>query len=233
MIRALIFDFDGLILDTETSVFESWQLAYRDCGRVLPRERWLGTIGTDGSSFDPLEELCRCAGVDLNVEQLQRRRRRFRDHRLARLEAMPGVATCLEHAREREMRLAIASSSPIEWVGGHVERLGLHHFFDEIVTADRVAAAKPAPDLYLRAVELLGVDPLEVIALEDSPNGVAAAKAAGLYCIAVPGPMTRTLSFENADAVLPSLQAHPPNLWIAQAATALAGRRTGDAHENG
>jgi beta-phosphoglucomutase-like phosphatase (HAD superfamily) len=120
------------------------------------------------------------------------------------------------------MQLAIASSSPMEWVDPHVERLGLRHFFEQIVTADRVDAAKPAPDLYLRAVELLGVDPREVIALEDSPNGVAAAKAAGLYCIAVPGPMTRTLSFEAADAVLPSLESRPPSVWIAEAAAARA-----------
>ncbi len=222
MIRALIFDFDGLILDTETSVFESWQIAYSDHGRVLPRDRWLSAIGTDGSDFDPLAELRQHAGAELDVERLQRQRRRFRDHQLAQLGEMPGVSSCLEHARDQGMQLAIASSSPMEWVDPHVERLGLRHFFEQIVTADRVDAAKPAPDLYLRAVELLGVDPREVIALEDSPNGVAAAKAAGLYCIAVPGPMTRTLSFEAADAVLPSLESRPPSVWIAEAAAARA-----------
>jgi HAD superfamily hydrolase (TIGR01509 family) len=224
MIRALIFDFDGLILDTETCVFEAWRNTYADHGQVLPRDRWLDAIGSDHASYDPLEELRALVGAELDVEEIHRRRRNFRDEQLHQLEQMPGVLASLEHARERRIGLAIASSSPMEWVGDHIERLGLSHFFEQIVTADQVRAAKPAPDLYLRAVELLGVHPSDAIALEDSPNGVAAAKAAGLYCVAVPGPMTRTLSFAAADAVLPSLDAQPAAEWIAEAATARAAR---------
>ncbi len=222
MIRALIFDFDGLILDTETCVFEAWRSAYADHGQVLPRDRWLAAIGTDGASFDPLEDLRALVDKELDVEEIDRRRRNFD---CDQLEQMPGVLASLEHARTRQIRLAIASSSSMEWVGGHIQRLGLSHFFNEIVTIDQVGAAKPAPDLYLRATELLGVDPTDAIAVEDSPNGVTAAKAAGLYCLAVPGPMTRTLSFDAADAVLPSLDARPATDWIAEAATAQAARQ--------
>ena len=218
MIRALIFDFDGLILDTETSVFEAWRHTYADYGQVLPRDRWLAAIGTDHASYDPLDDLRALVGAELDAEEIRRRRRNFHDEQLHRLEQMPGVLASLEHARKRQIALAIASSSSMEWVGGHIERLGLSHFFEEIVTTDQVRAAKPAPDLYLRAVELLGVDPADAIAVEDSPNGVAAAKAAGLYCVAVPGPMTRTLSFDAADTVLPSLDARPAAEWIAEAA---------------
>ncbi len=224
MIRALIFDFDGLILDTETCVFEAWQNTYADHGQVLPRDRWLDAIGSDHSSYDPLEELRALVGAELDVGEIHRRRRDFRAGQLDQLVQMPGVLASLEHARDEQMSLAIASSSPMEWVGGHIERLGLSHFFKEIVTADQVRAAKPAPDLYLRATELLGVDPTNAIAVEDSPNGVAAAKAAGLYCVAVPGPMTRTLSFDAADSVIPSLDAQPAAEWIAEATT--AGRRS-------
>jgi HAD superfamily hydrolase (TIGR01509 family) len=144
----------------------------------------------------------------------------FHRAHLAGLDQMPGVRACLEYARAKSIGTAIASSSPFGWVNGHIERLGLTHFFDQIVTVEDVDAAKPAPDLYLRATELLDVDPGDAIALEDSPNGVQSAKAAGLYCVAVPGPMTRTLSFEAADAVLASLDARPADEWIAQAAAA-------------
>ena len=222
MIRALIFDFDGLILDTETCVFEAWRSTYADHGQVLPRDRWLDAIGSDHAAYDPLEELRALVGAELDIEEIHRRRRIIRDGQVDQLEQMPGVLASLEHAREKQIGLAIASSSPMDWVGGHIERMGLSRFFEEIVTADQVRAAKPAPDLYLRAVQLLGVHPADAIAVEDSPNGVAAAKAAGLYCVAVPGPMTRTLSFDAADAVLPSLDARPAADWIAEAATAQA-----------
>jgi HAD superfamily hydrolase (TIGR01509 family) len=224
MIRTLIFDFDGLILDTETCIFEAWRSTYADHGQVLPRDRWLAAIGTDGASFDPLEFLRASVGGELDVEEIHRRRRKTQYELLEQLEQMPGVLASLEHARTQQIRLAIASSSSMGWVGGHIERLGLSHFFDEIVTVDQVRAAKPAPDLYLRAIELMGVDPADAIAVEDSPNGVAAAKAAGLYCVAVPGPMTRTLSFDAADTVLPSLDARPAAEWIAEAAAVRAPR---------
>ncbi len=224
--RALVFDFDGLILDTETSVYEAWRIVYEEHGQVLPRDRWLTRIGTDGSAFDPLVELRARVGESLDAERIRERRMAYHRAHIEGLDQMPGVRACLEHARAKSIATAIASSSPFNWVNGHIERLGLAHFFDQIVTAEQVNAAKPAPDLYLRAIELLGVDPGDAIALEDSPNGVQSAKAAGLYCVAVPGPMTRTLSFEAADVVLESLDACPAGEWIAQAAAARDARNT-------
>ncbi|MBW2540574.1 MAG: HAD family hydrolase [Deltaproteobacteria bacterium] len=218
--RALVFDFDGLILDTETSVYEAWRIVYEEHDQVLPRDRWLTRIGTDGSAFDPLLELRERVGETLDAEQIKQRRMAYHRAHIEKLDQMPGVRACLEHARAESIGTAIASSSPFYWVSGHVERLGLTPFFDQIVTAEHVSAAKPAPDLYLRATELLGVDPRDAIALEDSPNGVQSAKAAGLYCIAVPGPMTRTLCFEGADSVMASLDERPAGEWIAQAAAA-------------
>jgi HAD superfamily hydrolase (TIGR01509 family) len=224
MIRALVFDFDGLILDTETSVYEAWRIVYEEHDQVLPKDRWLTRIGTDGSGFDPLAELCERVGEALDAEKIRSRRMAFHRAHIAKLDQMPGVRACLEYARAKSINTAIASSSPNNWVSGHIERLGLAHFFDEVVTAEHVEAAKPAPDLYLRATELLGVDPGDAIALEDSPNGVESAKAAGLFCVAVPGPMTRTLSFHAADAILASLDARPAGEWIAEAAAARAPR---------
>ena len=220
MIRALVFDFDGLILDTETSVYEAWRTVYEEHDQVLQKDRWLTRIGTDGSAFDPLAELRERVGGTLDAEQIRTRRMAFHRAHIAGLDQMPGVSGCLEYAQAESIGTAIASSSPFDWVNGHIERLGLAHFFDQVVTVEDVDAAKPAPDLYLRATELLDVNPGDAIALEDSPNGVQSAKAAGLYCVAVPGPMTRSLSFEAADAVLKSLDARPAGEWIAQAAAA-------------
>jgi HAD superfamily hydrolase (TIGR01509 family) len=220
MIRALVFDFDGLILDTETSVYEAWRTVYEEHDQVLPKDRWLTRIGTDGSGFDPLVELCSRVGEALDAERIRRKRMAFHRAHIAKLDQMPGVRACLEYAQAESIGIAIASSSPYDWVSGHIGRLGLAHFFDHVVAAEHVEAAKPAPDLYLRATRLLGVDPGDAIALEDSPNGVKSAKAAGLFCVAVPGPMTRTLSFHAADAILASLDARPAGEWIAEAAAA-------------
>ncbi len=228
MIRALVFDFDGLILDTETSVYEAWRTVYEEHDQVLPKDRWLTRIGTDGSAFDPLVDLRARVGKVLDTERIRRRRMAFHRAHIARLDQMPGVRACLEHARAESIGTAIASSSPHDWVNGHLERLGLAHFFDQVVTIEHVETAKPAPDLYLRATELLGVNPNDAIALEDSPNGVQSAKTAGLFCIAVPGPMTRTLSFEAADTILTSLDARPVSEWIAQAAATQPTHRGGE-----
>jgi len=225
MIRALVFDFDGLILDTETSIYEAWRIVYEEHDQVLPKDRWLTRIGTDGSAFDPLDELCAKVGETLDAERIRSRRMAFHRAHIAKLDQMPGVRACLEYARAESIGTAIASSSPYYWVNGHIGRLGLAHFFDQLVTIEHVEAGKPAPDLYLRATELLGVEPGDAIALEDSPNGVQSAKAAGLFCVAVPGPMTRTLSFEAADTVLTALDARPASEWIAQAAAKQAERR--------
>jgi HAD superfamily hydrolase (TIGR01509 family) len=160
--------------------------------------------------MDHLEEL---VGVPLERESLNERRR---THELALIEAeelRPGIADYLEAARERGLRRAIVSSSTRAWVDMHLERLEEAVGWDAICTADRdPARAKPAPTLYLEALDLLGVTADEAVAFEDSPNGVLAAKAAGVFCVAVPNEVTRDLGLEEAgaDLVLESLDDLPP-----------------------
>ncbi len=216
-IRAVILDFDGLILDTESPVYEAWCQIYLDHGLELPREKWSEGIGTDRAGFDPLAHLRSLVTSPLEESGLQRRRRQIRDRTLESLPPMVGVIDCLDRARERGLGLAVASSSPSEWVRGHLERLRLLHLLDAVVTEDDVSAVKPAPDLYLKALSVLGVGPHESIALEDSPHGVASAVAAGVYCIAVPGPMTADLDFRHANRVLRSLAEVPLDELILQA----------------
>ena len=205
--QALIFDFDGLILDTETTDYESWRRVYAEHAVELPRNAWVAAIGTEGKAFNPVERLSELAGRSLSEAEVRGRQRPIRDALVPALEPLPGVEDWLLAARARGMRVAIASSSPRAWVEGPLARIGLLQHFEELVTREQAARAKPHPDLYQRAVEIFGLAPEDALAIEDSPNGLAAARTAGLRSVAVPGPMTRGLDFAEADLVLDSLAA--------------------------
>jgi HAD superfamily hydrolase (TIGR01509 family) len=206
VIRAVVFDFDGLILDTEVPAYQAWAEIYKDHGVELPLEKWLDYIGREGGWFDPYAHLEALTGAKIDRDITKARRTARRDELLAANELIAGVVELFADAKANGMKVGIASSSRREWVCGHLERLAFMEGWDAIACFDDVGVAKPKPDLYLRVVELLGVAPNETIALEDSPNGIAAAKAAGLWCVAVPGPLTKDLDLGAADVRLPSLE---------------------------
>lgn len=205
-LRALLFDFDGLVLDTETPSFGSWGELYREHGQELTLERWSAAVGTIGG-FDPVAHLEELVGPIDRDTVLPRRQ--ARDVELCDDEELrPGVLDYLEEARRRGLVTAIVSSSSRPWVDRHLARLQRAGHFDDIVTADgELARAKPLPVLYLEALERLGLVAEEAVAFEDSPNGVRAAKAAGLFCVAVPNSVTASLGLDEADLVVPSLAA--------------------------
>ena len=116
-----------------------------------------------------------------------------------------GVVPLLKEAKTLGIRLGVASSSKHWWVDGHLERLGLKMYFDHVVFADDVLRAKPYPDLYLKAASLLKVGTDEVIALEDSPNGIASAVAAGIFVVAIPNAQTASLDLSAANERFDSL----------------------------
>ena len=205
--RALVFDFDGLILETEIPVLESWRRVYEEHGVELPMDTWLETIGTGDHEFDPFVHLQELVGRPLQREPMQSRRILHRDAILHAQETLPGVRDYIEEGRRMGLKLAVASSSRRRWVVGHLERLGIHEHWDAVKTADDVEKTKPDPALYLAAVEALGVQAAEAIALEDSRNGVLAAKAAGLWCVGVPANLTRNMDLGDADIILDSLAA--------------------------
>ncbi|MBL8673296.1 MAG: HAD family hydrolase [Rhodospirillales bacterium] len=205
-VRALIFDFDGTILDTETPEFESWRLEYALFGVELPRALWAAMIGThDTSAFEPYGYLEATIGAPLDRERLRARRRAAMGDLIAAERPRPGIEDWIAAARGRGMGLAVASTSRRDWVERHLGGAGLGDAFDHLACGDEVERVKPAPDLYHLALDRLGVDPRAAIAIEDSPNGVAAAKAAGLFCIAVPNPMTADLDLSAADIRVDSL----------------------------
>jgi HAD superfamily hydrolase (TIGR01509 family) len=146
-------------------------------------------------------------GLVVEPEALRVVRRARNDAMIAEEMIRPGVETWLEDANRLGLKLGIASSSPVSWVEGHLARVGLLPAFECIRCADHVTATKPSPELYLAACEGLGVSPAEAIAVEDSPNGIAAAKAAGLFCIAVPNGVTLKLDLTAADICVDSLAA--------------------------
>jgi HAD superfamily hydrolase (TIGR01509 family) len=207
-IGALIFDFDGRILDTETCTYETTASIFAEHGETLDLAWWHSIIGTaDHPHWS--EVLADRLGRPVDRAALVARRER---RRLQVLDALPpcdGVAELLDAADAEGIPTAVASSSGLDWVGGHLERLGLRSAFAVVVTRDDLSGAdartKPAPDLFLLAAERLGVEPAHCLAFEDSPNGVAAARAAGMAVVAVPGPMTAGLDLSAADLVVPSL----------------------------
>ena len=208
-VRALLFDFDGLIVDTETPSLASWQAVYREHGHELPLERWHTLIGRTHADFDPLDHLEELHGPLDRTAVASRRR----EHEVSLLEIeqlRPGILDYLEGAARLGLKTAIVSSSSRRWVDSHLVRLERVEHFDEIVTADRdPARSKPSPTLYLEALDLLGVDAGEAIAFEDSPNGVTAAKAARIFTVAVPNGVTAALGLDDADLVLESLAEVP------------------------
>jgi HAD superfamily hydrolase (TIGR01509 family) len=213
MINAIVFDLDGLMIDTERTSLQSWREAYEVADLELPLDEWRTTVGTWGASYDPAADLGFRRGTPLTAEELDARR--AREWELAAdLPLMPGVLQHLEAAREWGLGLGVASSSSRRWVMGQLERLGIAGRFDCVCTRDDVLQTKPDPSLYYRALLHLGVDGTEAIAYEDSPNGLFAAKAAGLRCVVVPGPLTEDGDYAIADVVIPSLaDVEPKTLW--------------------
>jgi HAD superfamily hydrolase (TIGR01509 family) len=205
-IRGLLFDFDGLLIDTESPSRLAFEELYREHGHELPRDRWATLIGTLGAEFEPYTHLEELVGSPLDREALDARRR-AREDELCNLEDLrPGIEEYRDEAERRGLATAIVSSSTREWIERHLGRLGRTNGWDAIVTADSdPARAKPRPTLYLEALAALRLEPHEAIAFEDSPNGVRAAKAAGVACVAIPNPATSMLALDEADLVLDSL----------------------------
>jgi len=206
VIKALLFDFDGTLVDTESLDLRTWREVFEAHGVAVPADRFALRIGTL-TGPDELDELDALLDAPCDRDTIVATRRR-RELELLELEPLrPGIGDFLDEARELGLRLGIVSSSSRTWIDRNLSRLGLLDGWATVLCADGdTTRCKPSPALYLEGLEALGVEAREAIAIEDSPNGVAAARAAGIFCVAFPNDVTRGLDLSQADLLLESFE---------------------------
>jgi HAD superfamily hydrolase (TIGR01509 family) len=207
-IAAVVLDFDGTIVDTETPIFEAWLAAYRRRGRSVGLGEWQHALGTHGG-FDPLEHLDALVGGALDREAVLAEVKEATARGCDAQPLLPGVEALLRDARSLGLRRAVASSSSCGWVEGWLARHGIRELLDVVVARDDVRQVKPDPELFLLAASRLGVPARSCLVFEDSPNGMRAALSAGMRCVAVPNALTRPLARPEVDLVLGSLAERP------------------------
>ena len=209
MIKALIFDFDGLILDTESPEFQAWQEVFTTHGHELRADLWADLIGRPRTYFDMYAHFMELNGPRTDLDALRKDRRARVVQLVLEQPILPGVRDYLSDAREMGLKVGLASSSGGDYVRSHLRRLDLFDYFHVTKCFEDTELHKPDPEPYLAVLEAIGVSPGEAVAFEDSPKGVAAARAAGIFCVAVPNPMTACLSLAHADLCLKSLADEP------------------------
>lgn len=201
---ALIFDFDGLILDTEYSAYESWRQVFEEHGFPFPLEKWIQFVG--GGWYNPNEDLEKLLGRPIDHQAIRDDRRARHLAMIDEQDLMPGVRDILAEARNLGLLLGLASSSSYDWVSGYLAKFDLLGVFDCIKTKHDVPETKPNPALFLETLNGLGLRAHQAVVFEDSPKGVAAAKAAGIYTVAVCNRITRVAPMEEADRRVHSLE---------------------------
>lgn len=203
MIKALIFDFDGLLMDTESTLLESWRWEWQRHGLELDPAGFFADHGGDANE-PRYAALAVAVGPAYDREYSHALRMAYREQLNAALGLAPGIVGWLDRATELGLRLAVASSSPSTHVGMMLDRAGLRARFEVLATGEEVATHKPDPAVYLLALDRLGLQAQEAIAFEDTAHGVTAAHAAGLRCVAVPNPHADHTRLAAADLLLPS-----------------------------
>ncbi|SDW65216.1 HAD family phosphatase [Paenibacillus sp. CF384] len=198
-IRAIVFDFDGTLVDTESCEYEVFCKIYEEHGHVLELEKWAVCVGTIGGPFNPYDDLQELTGKVLDRNALRERFKVLHEESLREVKLRLGVLGLLDEAKQLGLRIGLASSSDRKWIDRHLREQGIADYFEAIYTRDDVELVKPDPTLYRLAVEALGVQPFEAVAVEDSLNGLKAAKAAGMKAIAVPNPITSHMDLSQAD----------------------------------
>jgi HAD superfamily hydrolase (TIGR01509 family) len=202
-LQSLIFDFDGLIVDTEKPGFDSWNEIYADFGQRLTLDDWRGATGYVGG-FDPGVHLEALVGRKLDWPNLAPRRDARNWELTLKQGVLPGIRELMLAAVNADIPVGVASNSGFGWVNDGLERLGLRNLVQAVVTRDMVLNPKPAPDVYLKAAETLQVSPAFSVALEDSEPGCRAAKAARMQAVAIPNQFSERQDLSVADLVVPS-----------------------------
>jgi HAD superfamily hydrolase (TIGR01509 family) len=205
MFDAVVSDFDGLILDTETPLYQAWHRTFAQYGvNPIPLDEWnqsLGRADDDPLLIDPIDRLLDAVGPGLSVQEAQQTRRRHRDELLSGQDLRPGIIGLLDEADQLRVPIALASSSPIDWIERHLAPRELLSRFAAVSCAGNGVPGKPDPAVYLAACAAVNATPRRSLAFEDSPNGATAAKDAGMFCVVVPNQLGAELDFSHADHV--------------------------------
>ncbi len=203
---AVLFDFDGVLVDTEWAIYQAWLRTFQKHGHELPLEVYTRCIGSDFATWSPKTHLEELSGLDFDWHDLDARRQEEILAELTHEGTMPGVIPLLEMLANSGIRRAVVSSSSHHWVDGWLEKLSISPYFETVVCRGDAERIKPAPDLYLEAARRLGLQPASCLVIEDSLNGVKSAKAAGMPVWVVPNRVTTGLDFSIADRIFPSLR---------------------------
>ena len=205
MIKALIFDFDGIIIDSESPELKVWQEVFAEQGRELGFDLWADLVGRPRTHFDLYSYFHQHINPAVDIDAL-RKERRARVIALTEAQpVLPGVHEYLRGASGMGLKVGLASSSSGGHVRGHLARLDLLGYFHTTKCFEDTQTHKPEPGPYQAVLDDLGVAPNEAVAFEDSPNGVTSAQAAGIFCVAVPNPVTCHLPLDHADHRIESL----------------------------
>ncbi|WP_100488974.1 HAD family hydrolase [Sporolactobacillus pectinivorans] len=205
MIKAIVFDFDGVILDSERIMYLVMQKMFHEYHVNLPLSLWSQAIGTQ-HGFDSIKYLEERGHVKIDKASFLGERDHLFNTLVDREEVLPGVKSVLSQANILGLKIGLATSSKGDWPRRHLKRLGLSDYFQSIKSMDDVQKVKPDPELYIQSLQSLQVQPKEAIAIEDSFNGSLAAKKAGMYCIVVPNAVTKQMPFGHVDGCFKSLQ---------------------------
>lgn len=205
MIEAVVFDFDGLIRDTETYEYHSFRTLLQEYDVELPLDLYCTRVGDYNGTFNPYHYLQQCLGKSLDLDMLRDRRRAVYTELVPDRLTRPGVMDYLNRAKKLGLRIGLASSSPRNWILTNLQELEITSYFDCIRGNEDVACVKPDPELYQQVLTTLGVPPERAIAFEDSPTGATAALAAGMYCVIVPNELTQQLPFPDCHLRLSSM----------------------------
>lgn len=206
MIKAIVFDFDGTIVDTETAWYQAFQQAYENCGAELTLETFAQCIGTSHDHFNPYEYINTLLDQPVEADSFKQQVHDRHSKLMENVALRPGVIELLQAARSAGLKIGLATSSRREWIDKYLEQHDLGGYFECIRTMENVKKVKPDPELYTQTLACLGVQGDEAIAIEDSPNGAKAAVRAGMYCVVIPNDITNTLPFEEVHLRADTLQ---------------------------
>ncbi|MNC27051.1 Phosphorylated carbohydrates phosphatase [compost metagenome] len=205
MIKAVIFNFGGTVLDTETPRYESFLQAYREQDAELDWDMYAQCIGTGMQDFNPYEDLLGRMKLPVQLNSF-RDAIRSRCAELTEQEQLrPGVMDALVRAKAMDLRIGLVSSSSRREIDPYLQKWRIASYFDCIRTGDDGVRLAPDPELYRQTLQMLGVNPRQAAAIEDSPAGAAAAIAAGVYTVVVPNVTTAGMSFGPCHERLDSL----------------------------